>query len=108
MSEQNLKLMANKLDKLISYLENNDLESFFNNKNELCDMIMLENNENFNSDIEEDIKKIVPENLKDNFKNFVKYIRLLRTMKSPDGNNDYTRYTLDNIKYIRKEIFKDY
>ena len=108
MSEQNLKLMANKLDELISYLENNDLESFFNKKNELCDMIMLENNENFNSDIEEDIKKIVPENLKDNFKNFIKYIRLLRTMKSPDGNNDYTRYTLDNIKYIRKEIFKDY
>lgn len=108
MSEQNLKLMANKLDELISYLENNDLESFLNKKNELCDMIMLENNENFNSDIEEDIKKIVPENLKDNFKNFVKYIRLLRTMKSPDGNNDYTRYTLDNIKYIRKEIFKDY
>ena len=108
MSEQNLKLMANKLDKLISYLENNDLESFFNKKNELCDMIMLENNENFNSDIEEDIKKIVPENLKDNFKNFIKYIRLLRTMKSPDGNNDYTRYTLDNVKYIRKEIFKNY
>ena len=70
MSEQNLKLMANKLDELISYLENNDLESFFNKKNELCDMIMLENNENFNSDIEEDIKKIVPENLKDNFKNY--------------------------------------
>ncbi|MEI0478081.1 hypothetical protein R4K48_05630 [Brachyspira pulli] len=108
MSEQNLKLMANKLDELISYLENNDLESFFNKKNELCDMIMLENNENFNSDIEEDIKKIVPENLKDNFKNFIKYIRLLRTMKSPDGNNDYTRYTLDNVKYIRKEIFKNY
>ncbi|MEI0562684.1 hypothetical protein [Brachyspira pulli] len=108
MSEQNLKLMANKLDELISYLENNDLESFLNKKNELCDMIMLENNENFNSDIEEDIKKIVPENLKDNFKNFIKYIRLLRTMKSPDGNNDYTRYTLDNVKYIRKEIFKNY
>ncbi|MEI0748676.1 hypothetical protein [Brachyspira pulli] len=108
MSKQNLKLMANKLDELISYLENNDLESFFNKKNELCDMIMLENNENFNSDIEEDIKKIVPENLKDNFKNFIKYIRLLRTMKSPDGNNDYTRYTLDNVKYIRKEIFKNY
>ncbi|MEI0538599.1 hypothetical protein [Brachyspira pulli] len=108
MSEQNLKLMANKLDELISYLENNDLESFFNKKNELCDMIMLENNENFNSDIEEDIKKIVPENLKDSFKNFIKYIRVLRTMKSPDGNNDYTRYTLDNVKYIRKEIFKNY
>ena len=108
MSEQNLKLMANKLDELISYLENNDLESFLNKKNELCDMIMLENNENINSDIEEDIKKIVPENLKDNFKNFIKYIRLLRTMKSPDGNNDYTRYTLDNVKYIRKEIFKNY
>ena len=51
MSEQNLKLMANKLDELISYLENDDLENFFKNKNELCDMIMLENNENFNSDV---------------------------------------------------------
>ena len=29
-------------------------------------------------------------------------------MKSPDGSNDYTRYTLDNMKYMKKEIFKDY
>ena len=56
----------------------------------------------------DDIKKIIPNNLIDNFKNFIKYIRVLRTMKSPDGNNDYTRYTLDNIKYMKKEIFKDY
>ena len=108
MNNKNIQLIADKLNELILYLENNNLKSFFENKNELCDMIILENGDDFNESIKDDIKKIVPENLTDNFKNFIKYIRVLRTMKSPDGSNDYTRYTLDNMKYIKKEIFKDY
>ncbi|WP_028330852.1 hypothetical protein [Brachyspira alvinipulli] len=108
MNNQNIQLIVNKLDDLISYLENNNLESFFQNKNELCDMIISENSKDFNDNIKYDIEKIIPNDLIDNFKNFIKYIKVLRTMKSPDGNNDYTRYTLDNIKYIKKEIFKDY
>ena len=108
MNNKNIQLIANKLNELISYLENNNLDSFFKNKNEFCDMVILENSKDFNDNIKDDIKKIIPENLIDNFKNFIKYIRVLRSMKSPDGNNDYTRYTLDNIKYMKKEIFKDY
>ncbi|ADG72198.1 hypothetical protein R4K54_07900 [Brachyspira murdochii] len=106
MNNKNIKLITDKLDELIKYLENNNLDEFFKNKNEFCSMIMNENSKDFNDDIKGDIKIIVPENLIESFKNFIKYLSVLRAMKSDD--NDYTQYTLDNIKYIRKEIFKDY
>ena len=106
MNNKNIKLITDKLDELINYLENNNLEEFFKNKNEFCSMIMNENREDFNDDIKEEIKIIIPKNLIESFKNFIKYLSVLRAMKSND--NDYTQYTLDNIKYIRKEIFKDY
>lgn len=105
MNNKNIKLITDKLDELINYLENNNLEEFFKNKNEFCSMIINESSEDFNDTIKEDIKIIVPENLIESFKNFIKYLKVLRAMKS-DGN-DYTQYTLDNIRYIRKEIFKD-
>ena len=106
MNNKNIKLITDKLDELINYLENNNLEEFFKNKNEFCSMIMNEKSEDFNDDIKEEIKIIIPKNLIESFKNFIKYLSVLRAMKSDD--NDYTQYTLDNIKYIRKEIFKDY
>ena len=69
-------------------------------------MIILENNDDFNDNIKDDLKSIIPSNLMDSFKNFIKYIRVLRTMKH--NENDYTKYTLDNIKFIKTEIFKNF
>ena len=79
---------------------------FFKHKDEFCDLIILENSDSFNDNIKSDIENIVPANLMNTFMNFIKYIRALRTMKHND--NDYTRYTLDNIKFIKTQIFKDY
>ncbi|MDA0034426.1 hypothetical protein OFR41_04700 [Brachyspira hyodysenteriae] len=106
MSNKDLQLIYDKLNELISYLENNDLDNFFKHKDEFCNLIILENSDSFNDNIKYDIENIVPSNLMNTFMNFIKYIRALRTMKHND--NDYTRYTLDNIKFIKNEIFKDY
>ena len=106
MGNRDLQLIADKLDELISYLENDDIDNFLKNKEEFCNLIILENNENFNDSIKYDIQNIVPANLIESFRNFVKYIRVLRTMKHED--NDYTKYTLDNMKFIKNEIFKNY
>ena len=106
MSNKDLQLIADKLNELISYLENKDTDSFLKNKEEFCNLIILENNENFNDNIKYDIQNLVPNNLMESFRNFIKYTRVLRTMKHDD--NDYTKYTLDNMKFIKNEIFKDY
>lgn len=106
MNNKDLQLIADKLNELISFLENNDLDSFFQNKDEFCNLIMLEHSEDFNDNIKHDIESIIPNDLMNAFINFIKYIRALRTMKHND--NDYTKYTLDNMKFIRNEIFKNY
>lgn len=106
MNDKKLLSISNKLDKLISNIQNDQLDMFLKNKNEFCSMILYENNNDFNEDIKDDIIKIIPNNLTDSFKNFIKFIRILKNVKNND--NDYTKYILDNMIYIRKEIFKDY
>lgn len=106
MNNKDLQLIADKLNELISYLENNDLDSFFKYKEDFSNLIMSENNENFNDNIKDDIESIIPPDLMNTFINFIKYIKALRNMKYDD--NDYTKYTLDNMKFIKTEIFKNY
>ncbi|ASJ20821.1 hypothetical protein [Brachyspira hampsonii] len=106
MSSKDLQLISDKLNELISYLENNDLDNFFKHKDEFCNLIILENSDSINDNIKLDIENIVPSNLMNTFINFIKYTRALRTMNHND--NDYTRYTLDNMQFIKTQIFKDY
>ncbi|WP_300712421.1 hypothetical protein [uncultured Brachyspira sp.] len=106
MSNKNIKLITDKLNELISYLENNDLDNFFKYKEDLCSLIISENSGDFNDNIKDDIENIIPADLMNTFINFIKYIRTLRTMKYDD--RDYTKYTLDNMKFIKNEIFKNY